>query len=680
MSSTDAVSAVEQAESNKGNNGVPWVGGGNAGGSGQGSIKVVGDVTRAGYNLLNSRGVTDTSSIPRASCGNRLTCQTWSSPQAAADFATRVLGEREQRTCETCTKTQTTPGVGLTPVIQEEYETKLQALQELVTGAKPTTVANLEAAGSNSLPITRGVIEALRDEPDQDLLGKRLASEAALSSVLEKALLLQRTLLTGKKEPNVAANELAVKAVDQENNALEQEINNLKTELELRRTLAGNSAMAIVQRHGTAPRARAASSRATRRATGSRKCRSRGAGHDQPDLAAAGMAARPPRRHRAAVGAAGGGHRGRRERRRPPRRRQHRRLGAVAARALGPLPRLAAAALRGDGLRLVVDASAPARTRAVGRDPSAPAARRDRGRRHPRAARRQPATAQWLSLGERHDAQHNGLPEYYLTLVGWIVSNGIWNILVASGVFALPFVVIVVQEWLARAGRGRRRRQQGVLSSMRIENRVWVAIVVILFAGIPFIPVDLSTIKFDTTRSAQCQVSVPQPTDTGWSNAYTTLNNQSALVPVWWFFMHAISKAVTGGAVAAIPCGTDLRQMRMDVDATRIDDPVLAQEVGDFVHDCYGPSRAKLFMSRPTLRRADERRDLDRFELLSEQRGLLRHLPLEHATHGLALRRDARCGLAQVDSGGATPRAGSGGRTAAAACARACWPRSIPTC
>ncbi|WP_435750422.1 integrating conjugative element protein [Thauera sp. AutoDN2] len=257
VSSTDAVSAIEQAESNKGNNGVPWVGGGNAGGSGQSSIKVVGDVTRAGYNLLNGRSATDTSSIARSACGNRLTCQTWSSPQAAADWATRVLGEREQRTCENCTKTQTTPGVGLTPMIQEEYETKLQALQELVTGARPTTLANLDAAGSSSLPITRGVIEALRDEPDQDVLGRRLASEAALSSVLEKALLLQRTLLTGKKEPNVAANELAVRAVEQENSALEQEINNLKTELELRRTLAGNSAMAIIQRHST----RAAGSR-----------------------------------------------------------------------------------------------------------------------------------------------------------------------------------------------------------------------------------------------------------------------------------------------------------------------------------------------------------------------------------------------------------------------------------
>src|SRR3546814_12595679 len=40
-------------------------------------------------------------------------------------------------------------------------------------------------------------------------------------------------------------------------------------------------------------------------------------------------------------------------------------------------------------------------------------------------------------------------------------------------------------------------------------------------------------------------------------------------------------------------CSSDL--------ATRTDDPVLAQEVADFTHDCYGPSRAKLFMNRPTL-------------------------------------------------------------------------------
>ncbi|MEE5091093.1 integrating conjugative element protein [Xanthomonas euvesicatoria] len=257
VASSDAVSAVEQAETNKGNTGVPWVGGGNAGGSGQAAIKVVGDVTRAGYNLLNGRDVTDTSSINANDCNGRMTCQTWDSPQAAATWATRVLGEREQRTCQACDKTVTIPGVGLTPLIQEEYETKLKALQELVSGSRPTTTANLDAAGSASLPVTRGVIEALRDEPDQDLLGKRLASEVALASVMEKALLLQRTLLTGRQEPNVAANELAITSVDQESSTLGQEIQNLKTELELRRELAGNSPMALIQRHST----RAAGSR-----------------------------------------------------------------------------------------------------------------------------------------------------------------------------------------------------------------------------------------------------------------------------------------------------------------------------------------------------------------------------------------------------------------------------------
>lgn len=251
VGSTDAVSAIEQAETSRGNDGVPWVGGSNAGGSGQAPIKVVADVTRAGYNLVNGRSVGDTSSIDTSACGDRLSCQTWSSPQAAVEWATRVLGEQEQRTCDSCTKTQTTPGVGLTPLIQEEYETKLEALQELISGSTTTSFENLQAASSASLPITRGVIEALRDEPDQDILARRLASEVALASVLEKALLLQRTLLTGRMEPNVAANELAQETVTQESNILDREINNLKTELELRRELANNSPMAIIQRHST---------------------------------------------------------------------------------------------------------------------------------------------------------------------------------------------------------------------------------------------------------------------------------------------------------------------------------------------------------------------------------------------------------------------------------------------
>ncbi len=65
VASTDAVSAIEQAETSRGKDGVPWVGGGNAGGAGQPSIKVIRDVTRAGYNLVNGRSATDPTSIDR---------------------------------------------------------------------------------------------------------------------------------------------------------------------------------------------------------------------------------------------------------------------------------------------------------------------------------------------------------------------------------------------------------------------------------------------------------------------------------------------------------------------------------------------------------------------------------------------------------------------------------------
>lgn len=191
--------------------------------------------------------------------------------------------------------------------------------------------------------------------------------------------------------------------------------------------------------------------------------------------------------------------------------------------------------------------------------------------------------------------------EYYLTLVGWIISNGIWNLLVSSGVFALPFIAIILQEWLKAKGEGADEGNKGALSAIRIENRVWVAIVVILFAGLPFIDINLASIKYDESRSRQCQVQVVKPDETNWQTSFTTLNHQSAKVPLWWFLMHSVSRGITGTAVASIPCGTDLRQMRMDIDATRIHDPVLAQEIADFTHDCYGPARARLFMTRPTL-------------------------------------------------------------------------------
>lgn len=191
--------------------------------------------------------------------------------------------------------------------------------------------------------------------------------------------------------------------------------------------------------------------------------------------------------------------------------------------------------------------------------------------------------------------------EYYLTLAGWLINNGIWNMIADSGLFAVPFCIIIVREWLKVRGEGADEGNKGVLSLARIETHIYVGYVVVALCGIPVVNVSFGTLQFDQSRAQQCQFQLPSPSSTGWETSFSSLDGKSAQMPIWWAFMHALSKATTSGAVAAIPCGTDLRQMRMEVNNTRINNPLLAQEVADFTRFCYGPSRARLFMRQPDL-------------------------------------------------------------------------------
>lgn len=195
----------------------------------------------------------------------------------------------------------------------------------------------------------------------------------------------------------------------------------------------------------------------------------------------------------------------------------------------------------------------------------------------------------------------NDYLEYYLTLVGWIINSGIWNMIEDSGLVATPFAAIIISEWLKARAEGADEGNKGALSLARVENRFYTAILVIIVCCMPLVTVSIDTLQFDRSRSEQCQYSVPNPADTGWNTSFSTLNGKSAVVPVWWLFVHAMSKAATAASITAIPCGVDLQQVRMDVNRARINDPLLAQEVADFTNDCYARARAKLFMTQPTL-------------------------------------------------------------------------------
>lgn len=241
----DAKQAQKDLEDKKGKDGRVWVGGQRKGGQNQDPINVVGDVAKGGFNLLNKRNVLDSS--PVSNCEGNL-CQTWDTPQAAADFLTKIIGEQSISTCkEDCgTKTSSKAGVGLSPEIEEEHIRTIVKLENVLNMDVPKSELLAELS-SSSVPVTRGLIESLRDDPDVELLSQRLSAEIATSKVMEKMLLARRAILAGMREPNVAQNADAQVELERVLNIIDREISQVKLEMDMQKMITGNTASVILQ-------------------------------------------------------------------------------------------------------------------------------------------------------------------------------------------------------------------------------------------------------------------------------------------------------------------------------------------------------------------------------------------------------------------------------------------------
>jgi len=195
----------------------------------------------------------------------------------------------------------------------------------------------------------------------------------------------------------------------------------------------------------------------------------------------------------------------------------------------------------------------------------------------------------------------NSFLEYFLVLFGWMLNNALWNILLSTGLFALPLVFKVLGVWLKVREEGADEGNKGVLALPRIEHAMYVSFCVMLFCCVPLLPVDISTIKYDSSRAKQCGVSVPSPQNSGYKGLVNDFDGKTAEVPVWWYLLHMVSKGATQAMIASIPCGDQLRQLRFDVQNTKIRDPIVLQEVQSFADQCYSRSYFKLKNSNSQL-------------------------------------------------------------------------------
>lgn len=246
-SEPDAQKAQKKSEDNKGKNGKEWIGGKRRGGEKQEQIKLIEDVSQAGYNLLHNRNALDKKPLLGPSCTGA-TCQIFDSPQKLSDFLTRTIGEQSISTCiEDCgPKTSSKAGVGLAPAIEEENLRTVEKLEQVLNMDTPSKEILAELS-SNTIPVTRGLIEALREDPDVELLSQRLGAEIATAKVMEKMLLARRAILAGMREPYVAADKNAQEELEKALNKIDLEISQVKLEMDMQKMLTSNTAAVVIQ-------------------------------------------------------------------------------------------------------------------------------------------------------------------------------------------------------------------------------------------------------------------------------------------------------------------------------------------------------------------------------------------------------------------------------------------------
>ena len=248
----DSVAAEKKAESEGTENGIEWMGE-KRGGSGQKPLVLTEDIARRAYNTTVGRTANTNAMITAAQCNGAAICTLWDTPQKAAEFAKKVVGETELTTClDGCDPAVVKPGTGLLHLADEVYEEKATLMVKLLDKNQKISEEDLRKLSTPMLPVSRSVIEALRDDPDGQVLSERLLSEISLADITWKGIQLTRLLMTGAQNPDVQKVAEAKQHVSDKVANLQAEIDSMKMEMDMRRDLANNTATAALNRAAAA--------------------------------------------------------------------------------------------------------------------------------------------------------------------------------------------------------------------------------------------------------------------------------------------------------------------------------------------------------------------------------------------------------------------------------------------
>ncbi len=181
--------------------------------------------------------------------------------------------------------------------------------------------------------------------------------------------------------------------------------------------------------------------------------------------------------------------------------------------------------------------------------------------------------------------------EFVVLAFGWIVYDGVWAVLNDTGIVYLPFLGIVVKNVIESKRGGDDEGSAAVQSLKKIEVDTVIAVVVVFLAAVPSFPLEMAQMRY-VRPSLECGAGGGGIVTAGDAAApYGPIRAQlagtEAEIPLWWAAMHQLGRAVAAGALAGIPCSSDVRGLHMRIGREAIDDPAALESMRRFAGECH---------------------------------------------------------------------------------------------
>ena len=195
--------------------------------------------------------------------------------------------------------------------------------------------------------------------------------------------------------------------------------------------------------------------------------------------------------------------------------------------------------------------------------------------------------------------------EMFTTIFGWLMYNTVWDVLAATGILFLPFLGLVLDNLVDSYSETDGRAGNSDVALRKIEVDVYLAFIVVLIAGNPFIELEPREVSFtpEPTLDLQQQPTINAADTVSSTYGSISFRNEMARpvqVPVWWYVVIQVSKGLTHAIKNGVANKPNLREYIHQLSLMDITDPLLRHEINNFYRDCFVRARSKYYHDLPT--------------------------------------------------------------------------------